>query len=445
MASSIAQPGGSFNGSNFVQSANGNEDDDFHMEDADRGHTPEALDSDNDQGPLNFNSANDFPFEPDEIDVQREMAAMASTMIALDQSLTKSQKAQKELEEKRKRREAEWTPKKVEDFTADISPFLGGPSGPRGPAALLQSTASPFQYFQLFFDDQTLETLVKNSRKYAVLNGVGTEKRYPHVDANFMDRSRLLRNMSILMRHGLRPSPQFKSSFQPESGFVHGDNRLEQIFKEYGWLEWQCFRSFFHIADPTNQHRNAQHGGYYKLEPLLSDMRLKMEAYWNLGKSFSVDEMTVGFQGRCRFKQRITFKTEGDGFQCDALCDDTGYTYSFYFRSGLPDPYFHNPSLNELAPLHKRMFWLLSRVAVHDGVKDANGCLQSTCPCGCKFGMNHDFQRVYMDNLYLSVKVAVLAKVQVTRKLTLTVTLTLTLTLTLGNAVPSDVGSWPLP
>jgi len=225
--------------------------------------------------------------------------------------------------------------------------------------------------------------------------------------------------MSILMRHGLRPSPQFKSSFQTESGFVHGDNRLEQIFKEYGWLEWQCFRSFFHIADPTNQHRNPQHGGFYKLEPLLSNMRLKMEACWNIGNACAVDEMTVGFQGRCRFKQRITFKTEGDGFQCDALCDDTGYTYSFYFRSGVPEPYFHNPSLNELAPLHKRMFWLFSRVAVHDGVKDANGCLQSTCPCGCKFGINHDFQRVYMDNLYLSVKVAVLAKVQVRRKLTL--------------------------
>ena len=120
----------------------------------------------------------------------------------------------------------------------------------RGPAALLKPTASPLEYFQLFFDDKTLGILVENSQKYAVLSGVGTERRYPNVDPNFMDRSRLMRNMAILMRHGLRPSPQFKSSFQPESGFVHGDNRLEQIFKEYGWLEWQCFRSFFHISDP---------------------------------------------------------------------------------------------------------------------------------------------------------------------------------------------------
>ena len=44
MASSIAQQGGSFSGSNFVQPAAVNEYDDFDMEDGARGHTPEALD-----------------------------------------------------------------------------------------------------------------------------------------------------------------------------------------------------------------------------------------------------------------------------------------------------------------------------------------------------------------------------------------------------------------
>jgi hypothetical protein len=44
MASSIAQPGGSFNGSNFVQSADGNEGDDSYMEDGARGNVPAPLD-----------------------------------------------------------------------------------------------------------------------------------------------------------------------------------------------------------------------------------------------------------------------------------------------------------------------------------------------------------------------------------------------------------------
>ena len=58
-------------------------------------------------------------------------------------------------------------------------------------------------------------------------------------------------------------------------------------------------------------------------------------------------------------------------------------------------------------------------------MKDANGLLESTCPCGCKFGNKHDYQRVYMDNLYLSVKIAELAKEKVTRKLRYSLTLIL--------------------
>ena len=44
MASSIAQQGGSFSDSNFVQSADGNEDDDLYMGGGDGGRFAEALD-----------------------------------------------------------------------------------------------------------------------------------------------------------------------------------------------------------------------------------------------------------------------------------------------------------------------------------------------------------------------------------------------------------------
>ena len=140
MASSIAQPGGSFNGSNFVQSADGNEDDDFCMGGGDGGDPSEALDSDNEQGPSNFNNQNDFPFDPDDIDASREVQAMAHAMVSLTQGLSKSQNKKQEQEEKRKQREAEWTLTNIEEFSQDIPPFLGGPSGPRGPAALLKPT-----------------------------------------------------------------------------------------------------------------------------------------------------------------------------------------------------------------------------------------------------------------------------------------------------------------
>jgi hypothetical protein len=51
----------------------------------------------------------------------------------------------------------------------------------------------------------------------------------------------------------------------------------------------------------------------------------------------ATDDQTIGFQGQSGMKLRISYKKEGDGFQCDAVCD-SGCTLSFYFRHGLlPD------------------------------------------------------------------------------------------------------------
>jgi hypothetical protein len=90
-----------------------------------------------------------------------------------------------------------------------------------------------------------------------------------------------------------------------------------------------------------------------------------------------MDEQMIGFQGRHVDKLRISYKNEGDGFQCDALCDE-GYTYSFYFRN---DPAPKKYTKMGLSPLHARV------MALFDTMKDKN-------------------HRVAMDNLYMSAKFA---------------------------------------
>jgi len=60
-------------------------------------------------------------------------------------------------------------------------------------------------------------------------------------------------------------------------------------------------------------------------------------------------------------KLRISYKREGDGFQCDAICD-LGYTFLFYFCHG------ELPNLNEkikhfdLSPTARRVVWLAERL-----------------------------------------------------------------------------------
>ena len=74
---------------------------------------------------------------------------------------------------------------------------------------------------------------------------------------------------------------------------------------------------------------------------------------------------------------KITYKKEGDGFQCDCICDD-GYTFTFYFRNQ-PAP---KRWLDQgLSPLHARCMALFD-------------CLME------------EYHLVRFDNLYMSAKFA---------------------------------------
>jgi hypothetical protein len=69
---------------------------------------------------------------------------------------------------------------------------------------------------------------------------------------------------------------------------------------------------------------------------LLDELNKQAKDMWVPGKWVTIDEQTLGLQGASGMKLRILYKHEGDGFQCDAVCDG-GYTYySFYFRHGPP-------------------------------------------------------------------------------------------------------------
>ena len=70
--------------------------------------------------------------------------------------------------------------------------------------------------------------------------------------------------------------------------------------------------------------------------------------------------MTMRFQGQHKFKQRITYKAEFDGFQADAICDED-FTYQVYMRN---DPAPKKCLKQGMSPLHSRV------VALFDAVKD---------------------------------------------------------------------------
>ena len=104
-------------------------------------------------------------------------------------------------------------------------------------------------------------------------------------------------------------------------------------------------------------------------------MQRNAQSSYRLGSHPAGDEQTMRFQGRSAFKMRITYKAEGDGFQCDAICQD-GFTYCFYFRQSPPPAKFTTMGFS---PLHARILGLF------ETLPDA-------------------WYRITFDNLYISAK-----------------------------------------
>ena len=116
----------------------------------------------------------------------------------------------------------------------------------------------------------------------------------------------------------------------------------------------------------------------WKICHLVDHHNKRCKDMWVAGKFLTVNEQTIGFQGMLGMKLRISYKCEGDGFQCDGLCN-SGYTFSFWFWHGplldLDDKYKNL----DLSPTACRVVWLAKRLP-------------------------NQWGRLYMDNLFNSEK-----------------------------------------
>ena len=168
-------------------------------------------------------------------------------------------------------------------------------------------------------------------------------------------------HLGLYILNGLSPSPRVEYKFRPQSvDEVHGNDFVSRSFGARAELRHRQFKAFFAVQNPAIETPCRKRYPNWKIRPLLLWMNLIFPLAWLLGKKFSVDEQTIGFQGNHKDKKRITYKAEGDGFQADALCED-GFTFQFYYRNEpAPVKYLRQ----NLSPLHARV------MALFDTVKD---------------------------------------------------------------------------
>jgi hypothetical protein len=116
------------------------------------------------------------------------------------------------------------------------------------------------------------------------------------------------------------------------------------------------------MVDPRDKEPCQKGQPNFNLYHFLNHMNMVHQFAWLLGKVTSVDEQIIGFQGKHKEKARITYKAEGDGFQCDTMCQD-GFTLGFFFRNHPAPKKF---TAQGLSPLYSRV------MSLFDFLKDRN-------------------------------------------------------------------------
>ena len=186
------------------------------------------------------------------------------------------------------------------------------------------------------------------------------------------------RFLGLYMLQGLNPSPQVEMKFfNQQSDPVQGSDLCHRIVGDNANKRHKQFKAFFCLQDPAKQAPTRKDRPTYKVNSFLKHLQKVSMSAWRLGRDISGDEQTIGFQGRHSDKLRITYKAEGDGFQCNALAD-TGFTWTFYFRN---QPAPEKWTKLGYSPLHSRILGMFDQ-------------------------LEEQYHNCWFDNLYLSAKFA---------------------------------------
>ena len=129
----------------------------------------------------------------------------------------------------------------------------------------------------------------------------------------------------------LLPLPKIDMKFSSQvQDHVNGDNLIYYVFG-YNVIRWHrefnkffCVRYLRMVTLPKRTHPNFK--VYWLFKHVI---KVSMDA-WLLGMELSCGDQMQVFQGNHEDKSHITYKSEGDEFQYDTICDN-GYTYSIFF------------------------------------------------------------------------------------------------------------------
>ena len=265
---------------------------------------------------------------------------------------------------------------------------VGGPSS-YAMSQLNEDFASirPKDLFSLqLTEDFFKNTLLKCTNARAAAEGAGSSQ---YKDFAPFDLEEIYKFTGILFANAVCPKPQLNMWFKSTRDHkIYGNEMFQSALdkkvngsstKISGERRWRHFRQYMCLYDFRKCPKKlSAKDPFWKVHSILDELRKNAQRCWVTGKCVSIDEQTIGFKGQHGLALRITYKREGDGYQCDAVCED-GYTFSFCFRHGDPPDLPDSLKQMELSPTARRVIWLMMQLP-------------------------NKWTRVYMDNLFNSRK-----------------------------------------
>ena len=221
----------------------------------------------------------------------------------------------------------------------------GGPSPAARKRIPKMKVARPKDFFDLQITPEFVQWMTNATNRRAISDGAGSGTGQFQDWVPF-DDAEMYRFIGVLFANGLSPKPRIDYWFETAQAYpLFGNDLVSRLMtKEVvvtgkrirGIRRWRHFRRFFTVADYRENPKEKQKTDpLWKVRMLIDELNKQSKDMWIPGKWVAIDEQTIGFQGASSMKLRISYKREGDGFQCNAVCD-RGYTYSFWFRHGPP-------------------------------------------------------------------------------------------------------------
>ena len=232
----------------------------------------------------------------------------------------------------------EWESAHFRDFHVPI--FKGPPEGPNLPNDFDVAEAKAIDYFQLFFTDDLLTTIVQNTNSYAlwsirhkqVVNPQYKDPQWGMNGENNLSLPELKAFLGLQIIFGLNPVKQYSVAFSACSFLGNEGVRRTMSQKRFEKL---C--QYFHVSNRDNEPgRNSdEYDPLFKIRPVMEQMLNSFPRFSSFTEHQTVDEAMIRCKARLPFIIFNKSKPTRRGIQVFVRTDSkTGYCQQFEFYLG---------------------------------------------------------------------------------------------------------------